>query len=58
LARASRTSRERARSPVMDVIAVKDCTASVREEITHDEFLSGLKSGKAVETKSRGYETA
>jgi hypothetical protein len=26
--------------------------------MTHDEFLSGLKSGKAVETKSRGYEAA
>jgi hypothetical protein len=42
----------------MEVIAVKDCTASVSEEMTHDEFLSGLKSGKAVETKSRGYEAA
>jgi hypothetical protein len=26
--------------------------------MTHDEFLSGLKSGKVVETKSRGYEAA
>jgi ureidoacrylate peracid hydrolase len=26
--------------------------------MTHDEFLSGLKGGKAVETKSRGYEAA
>jgi hypothetical protein len=26
--------------------------------MTHDEFLSGLKSGKPVETKSRGYEAA
>ena len=25
---------------------------------THDEFLSSLESGKAVETKSRGYEAA
>jgi hypothetical protein len=23
--------------------------------MTHDEFLSGLKSGTTVETKSRGY---
>src|SRR5580700_10487997 len=57
-----------------DVITLKDCTATVSEEeqkaaveknypmfskpMTHDEFLSGLKSGKAVETKSRGYEAA
>jgi hypothetical protein len=26
--------------------------------MTHDEFLSSLKSGKTVETKSRGYEAA
>jgi hypothetical protein len=26
--------------------------------MTHDEFLSSLKNGKAVETKSRGYEAA
>jgi hypothetical protein len=26
--------------------------------MTHDEFLSRLKSGKTVETKSRGYEAA
>jgi ureidoacrylate peracid hydrolase len=57
-----------------DVITLKDCTATVSEEeqqaavdknypmfskpMTHDEFLSGLKSGKTVETKSRGYEAA
>jgi len=57
-----------------DVITLKDCTATISEEeqraaveknypmfskpMTHDEFLSGLKSGKAVETKSRGYEAA
>jgi len=57
-----------------DVITLKDCTATVSEEeqraaveknypmfskpMTHDEFLSGLKSGKPVETKSRGYEAA
>ena len=57
-----------------DVMTLKDCTATVSEEeqqaaveknypmfskpMTHDEFLSGLKSGKAVETKSRGYEAA
>jgi ureidoacrylate peracid hydrolase len=57
-----------------DVITLKDCTATVSEEeqqaaveknypmfskpMTHDEFLSSLKSGKAVETKSRGYEAA
>ena len=57
-----------------DVITLRDCTATVSEEeqkaaveknypmfskpMTHDEFLSGLKSGKAVETKSRGYEAA
>jgi hypothetical protein len=51
-----------------------NCTATVSEEeqkaaveknypmfskpMTHDEFLSSLKSGKAVETKSRGYEAA
>jgi len=26
--------------------------------LTHDEFLASLESGKAVETKSRGYEAA
>jgi len=26
--------------------------------MTHDEFLTGLESGNAVETKSRGYEAA
>src|ERR1700704_7014152 len=57
-----------------DVITLKDCTATVSEEeqkaaveknypmfskpMTHDEFLSSLNSGKAVETKSRGYEAA
>ncbi|MBV8795063.1 MAG: cysteine hydrolase [Hyphomicrobiales bacterium] len=57
-----------------DVVTLKDCTATVSEEeqklaveknypmfskpMTHDEFLSSLKSGKAVETKSRGYEAA
>jgi ureidoacrylate peracid hydrolase len=57
-----------------DVITLKDCTATVSEEeqkaaveknypmfskpMNHDEFLSGLKSGKAVETKSCGYEAA
>src|SRR5271170_1094489 len=56
-----------------DVITLKDCTATVSEDeqrlaveknypmfskpMTHDEFLSSL-SGKAVETKSRGYEAA
>ncbi len=53
---------------------LKDCTATLSEEeqqaaveknypmfskpMRHDEFLSGLKSGKAIETKSRGYEAA
>ncbi len=57
-----------------DVVTLKDCTATVSEEeqraavekdhpmfsrpMTHEEFLSSLKSGKAVETKSRGYEAA
>jgi ureidoacrylate peracid hydrolase len=57
-----------------DVVTLKDCTATVSEDeqqaafdknflmfskpMTHDEFLSGLKSGKAVETKSRGDEAA
>jgi ureidoacrylate peracid hydrolase len=57
-----------------DVITLKDCTATVSEEeqraaveknypmfskpMTHDEFLSSLNSGKAVETKSRGNEAA
>src|ERR1700728_1056461 len=57
-----------------DVITLKDCTATVSEEeqraaveknypmfskpMPHAEFLSSLKSGKAVETKSRGYEAA
>ena len=55
-----------------DVITLKDCTAALSEEeqraaveknypmfsepMTHDEFLTGLKEGKAVETRSRGYE--
>jgi len=55
-------------------VTLKDCTATVSEEeqraavekdhpmfsrpMTHEEFLSSLKSGKAVETKSRGYEAA
>src|SRR6202040_2364419 len=57
-----------------NVVTLKDCTAALSEEeqkaaveknypmfskpMTHDEFLSSLKSGKAVETKSRGYEAA
>jgi hypothetical protein len=55
-------------------VTLKDCTATVGEEehraaveknhlmllkpMTHDEFLSSLKSSKAVETKWRGYEAA
>jgi ureidoacrylate peracid hydrolase len=57
-----------------DVVTLKDCTATLSEEeqrvaveknypmfsrpMTHDEFLSMLKGSGAVETKSRGYETA
>jgi ureidoacrylate peracid hydrolase len=57
-----------------DVITLKDCTAALSEEeqraaveknypmfskpMTHDEFLSSLKGGEAVETKSGGYEAA
>jgi ureidoacrylate peracid hydrolase len=57
-----------------DVVTLKDCTATLSEEeqraaveknypmfsrpMTHDEFLSTLKGEGAVETKSRGYETA
>jgi ureidoacrylate peracid hydrolase len=56
-----------------DVVTLKDCTGTVSEgeqqmafdknfpmfskPMTHDEFLSSL-GGKAVETKSRGYEAA
>jgi ureidoacrylate peracid hydrolase len=59
---------------LVHIITLKDCTATVSEEeqrsaveknypifskpMAHDEFLSGLKSGKTVETKSRGYEAA
>ena len=55
-------------------MTLKDCTAALSEEeqraaveknypmfskpMTHDEFLSSLRSEKAVETKSRGYEAA
>ena len=51
-----------------DVVTLKDCTATVSEDeqqaafdknflmfskpMTHDEFLSGLKSGKGVEPKA------
>ena len=58
----------------LDVINLKDCRRTVSGEeqkaaveknypmlskpMTHDEFLSGLKSGKAVETKERGYDAA
>ena len=57
-----------------DVITLKDCTAALSEEeqraavdknypmfskpMTHDEFLTSLKGGATVETKSRGYEAA
>jgi ureidoacrylate peracid hydrolase len=57
-----------------DVVTLKDCTATLSEEeqraaveknypmfsrpMTHGEFLSMLKGEGAVETKSRGYETA
>ena len=56
-----------------DVVTLKDCTATVSEDeqqaafdknflmfskpMTHDEFLSGLKS-EAAETRSRGSEAA
>jgi ureidoacrylate peracid hydrolase len=57
-----------------EVVTLKDCTATVSEEeqraaveknypmfskpMNHDEFLTGLESGQAVKTKSRGYEAA
>ena len=57
-----------------DVITLKDCTATLSEEeqrvavektypmfskpMTHDEFLSNLKGGKAADAKTRGYEAA
>ena len=57
-----------------DVVTLKDCTATLSEEeqrvaveknypmfskpMTHAEFLSALKDGRNVQTKSRGYEAA
>ena len=38
--------------------AVEKNYPMVSRPMTHDEFLTGLKEGKAAATKSRGYEAA